>query len=424
MSTRTPGRIRAVGGTADEGSWQERGRACLEALSPLLGVDDPSCWTPAGCTRTSTGQSIAFFSQRLGEVPINRSTRQVVFARHETDRDRLGRLIEIRGDHVPDAVTRLRPEFPILDSPEDVKQLVITEMLRAEPTLENDLHQLTCTHLEKIYLSHSVDRNVELVLAWSAWVQDAPVSAIRPMEQWRVLLDARTGELIEMTSSFVTATGHVRDFSTPEQRQPRPLPVGTEMFPTAITDLVGSVPRAWVGVDSCRGDQVECFAGQSDRTFRGTLIDGELRFDPETSVDRSACRASDDDNQCRERRDAILHAFYYCNLMHHLFYNLGFDERAGNLQRRAEPGLSDPVIVEVFPEDNPILGRVQSEIDGRPSIIKLWRHPDTNRHAALDADIVFHEYTHAVTNRVVGGPAENFPFVIGSAPEPRGLSEG
>jgi extracellular elastinolytic metalloproteinase len=45
----------------------------------------------------------------------------------------------------------------------------------------------------------------------------------------------------------------------------------------------------------------------------------------------------------------------------------------------------------------------------------------TNRHTALDADVVFHEYTHGLTNRLVGGPLNDAAL---EAAQSRGMGEG
>jgi extracellular elastinolytic metalloproteinase len=42
--------------------------------------------------------------------------------------------------------------------------------------------------------------------------------------------------------------------------------------------------------------------------------------------------------------------------------------------------------------------------EGVPPIMNMGLVSSTNRHTAMDADVVFHEYTHGLTNRLVGGP--------------------
>jgi extracellular elastinolytic metalloproteinase len=45
----------------------------------------------------------------------------------------------------------------------------------------------------------------------------------------------------------------------------------------------------------------------------------------------------------------------------------------------------------------------------------------SNRHTALDADVVFHEFTHGLTNRLVGGTRQGHTL---DAPQSQGMDEG
>ena len=46
---------------------------------------------------------------------------------------------------------------------------------------------------------------------------------------------------------------------------------------------------------------------------------------------------------------------------------------------------------------------------------------NTNRHTALDSDVVFHEFVHGVTNRLVGGRLDQTSL---GQPQSRGMGEG
>ena len=41
--------------------------------------------------------------------------------------------------------------------------------------------------------------------------------------------------------------------------------------------------------------------------------------------------------------------------------------------------------------------------DGQSPTMRMGLLVESNRHTALDSEVVFHEYTHGVTNRLVGG---------------------
>ncbi len=48
--------------------------------------------------------------------------------------------------------------------------------------------------------------------------------------------------------------------------------------------------------------------------------------------------------------------------------------------------------------------------DGKRAIMQMGLVTSTGRHTALDSSVVFHEYTHGVTNRLIGGPMNIRPL--------------
>jgi extracellular elastinolytic metalloproteinase len=60
-------------------------------------------------------------------------------------------------------------------------------------------------------------------------------------------------------------------------------------------------------------------------------------------------------------------------------------------------------------------------IEGGSPVMKMGLWESTGRHTAFDASVVFHEFTHGVTNRLVGGGMNenNLDY-----PQSRGLNEG
>ncbi|MBC8165466.1 MAG: M36 family metallopeptidase, partial [Bryobacteraceae bacterium] len=109
--------------------------------------------------------------------------------------------------------------------------------------------------------------------------------------------------------------------------------------------------------------------------------------------------------------------FYWVNLAHDKFYRYGFDEASGNFQqdnvgRGGIPG--DPMLAysqfgvaanSAAQRDNAFFTVNRQFEDGaRPSInMFIFAGNDTNTFAdgSLDAEIVVHEYTHGVSNRLV-----------------------
>lgn len=187
-----------------------------------------------------------------------------------------------------------------------------------------------------------------------------------------------------------------------------PRPIGDPIDPRVT--LPSGFPIFWVrdNSDLAIGNNVIVLP----EAPRGTIQDGILTFDPAQE-------------QGPEQR--ALNAFYFCNLMHDFFYMLGFDESI-NLQQDNSTGngsSGDPLEVTIFKKHNASLGKTISSVDGQKTRMRLFigafLDGETPRHSSLDAEVVFHEYTHAVTSRMVGGSLNNQPFEL---LESKGLSEG
>jgi len=113
---------------------------------------------------------------------------------------------------------------------------------------------------------------------------------------------------------------------------------------------------------------------------------------------------------------SVLHAWVFANKAHDYFYELGFDEAAGNFQTdnfgRGGEG-EDPVVMNIqdigtinnaffstAPEGVSPLTAYGLFFD--PEDLFEEEDPEV-RDSALDGTVVFHEFTHGVTTRVVGG---------------------
>jgi len=178
-----------------------------------------------------------------------------------------------------------------------------------------------------------------------------------------------------------------------------PVPIGEDGF-----------PGPWCAADETSGNYTHATLGDDPaRTYRG-IRDGEtVAFDPRG--------AADDDQK-------VLNIFYFCNYMHDFFYLLGFNEAAGNFQVTNRPGTglgNDPVFARAFAGQVNGTANMLTRPDGRPAIMNMGLVASSGRHTALDADVVFHEFTHGVTNRLVGGRMNASAL---EAPQSGGMGEG
>lgn len=126
---------------------------------------------------------------------------------------------------------------------------------------------------------------------------------------------------------------------------------------------------------------------------------------------------------------ATVQLFYWCNWMHDKLYELGFTEEVGNFQQtnfgRGGYG-TDAIQADaqdrlnfVSPRNNASFSTPADGLPGRMQIY-TFNGPDPDRDAALDAHIVLHEYTHGLSDRLVGG---GMGMVAGTM-QSRGMAEG
>lgn len=218
----------------------------------------------------------------------------------------------------------------------------------------------------------------------------------------------------QQSSSEIVARGKVwtHNPGTNGERQlvefPRPL---TE-YP--IDPLPGNLPETfpfpWVdGVNLTIGNNAVAVIGNTLDSLSGRLDGETLIFDP-------------DEPEGNEQK--VLNIFYFCNFMHDFFYMLGFDEPSGNFQKinfsmRGHAG--DPVLARAHAGAVTGTANMMTRADGQQGLMNMGLMTRSNRHTAFDSDVVFHEYTHGVTNRLVGGRLDARAL---QQPQSRGMGEG
>ena len=105
---------------------------------------------------------------------------------------------------------------------------------------------------------------------------------------------------------------------------------------------------------------------------------------------------------------AATNAFYWVNYAHDVLYAYGFTESAGNFQEnsygRGGAGL-DPVRVMVQSSNGVNNAAMTFPSDGVGPVMTLleWTRTSPRRDAALDNEVVVHEYVHGLTTRLTGG---------------------
>lgn len=401
--TGSPAYFRAEDRSA-RSSLAERALDAVRELSLATGRSDlpPPQFTPDPTVhRTSAGRQIVHLYQHYQGVPVFEGTRTVQF-------DSEGRLVDIVGDEIPippgvdlapqmaagpaaavaarhvaedwkrrrpsDEPAKVLAAFPLPSRPSVLEKPRIEGMIRA--------------HLTLFY------RGTDLALAWLVALSGRPDEI-----EHNVIIGARgrlMGEVLYCSCTTDHAKARALVFRTHPGEEDRvevswPLPLA-ELPAAARGPLPADFPFDWVESNRLKGNNTRSHVGNK-KPPKGSSQDGELVFSasPEEGMDQRA-----------------VNAFYFCNYLHDFFFLLGFDESEQNFQEvnfTGVPGAGDELIVRSFPQRLTRGASISKRADGSSLEIKLGiMGPEGNtRPASLDADVVFHEYAHGVTNRVVGG---------------------
>ncbi|TGJ87323.1 hypothetical protein E0Z10_g1457 [Xylaria hypoxylon] len=126
-------------------------------------------------------------------------------------------------------------------------------------------------------------------------------------------------------------------------------------------------------------------------------------------------------------RDAsITQLFYTANFYHDILYDLGFNEVAGNFQanNNGKGGEENDAVIlssqDTFTTNNALF---VPPPDGQNGIMLmlLWTRSTPRRDCAFEKDVVVHEYTHGLSTRLTGGPANSDCL---DSDEASGMGEG
>lgn len=140
---------------------------------------------------------------------------------------------------------------------------------------------------------------------------------------------------------------------------------------------------------------------------------------------------------------SITQLFYTANMYHDVLYKLGFTEAAGNFEtnNNGQGGLgADAVILNCRSYCCALLKRTTNgslaqdgsgtnnanfatPVDGQAPRMRMyiWTTSTPNRDSSFDAGVVIHEYTHGLSNRLTGGPANSACLTVTEA---GGMGEG
>ncbi|KAK7038838.1 hypothetical protein VNI00_010468 [Paramarasmius palmivorus] len=213
---------------------------------------------------------------------------------------------------------------------------------------------------------------------------------------FEAFVDAHTGELVSVTDFVAKASYRVLPF------QKEILTQGFETL-TDPQDTISS-PLGWhndgtTSTTVTAGNNVITFKGAQTATTSQSSAGLNFIFvqnpnvAPTTQVNVDAARTN---------------AFYIVNTMHDLWYRYGFTESAFNFQNNnfGNGGRgNDRVTVSVQDANGIDNADFSTPPDGQSGRMRmfLWDLTNPMRDGALENDIVIHENTHGLSNRLTGG---------------------
>ena len=232
-------------------------------------------------------------------------------------------------------------------------------------------------------------------LAWHVYAE------VGPDEWYEILVDAHTGELLLRHNLYVFEAQGTVYTEAPDK--------GARQLVSFVGDTTINTAAGWMGTSTVTtGNNVEAYLdtdannapdnnnGTGLSTGHASAANQNFTFPFSTTVDPRTQQAA-----------VVTNLFYYNNIMHDFSYGLGFTETARNFQvnnfGRGGTG-NDSVRAEAQDGSGTNNANFATPPDGsRPRMQQyLFTSPSPDRDSSVDGDVVFHEYGHGISNRLIG----------------------
>jgi Zn-dependent metalloprotease len=220
-------------------------------------------------------------------------------------------------------------------------------------------------------------------------------------EWYETLVDANSGELLLRFNLYIEAAQGTVYTEDPG--------AGGRSLVSFVGDTVINTSAGWMGTSTVTtGNNVEAYldtdANNAPDNNNGTGLsvghasaaNQDFTFPFSTAVDPRTQQAA-----------VVTNLFYFNNIMHDFSYGLGFTETSGNFQTnnfgRGGTG-NDSVRAEAQDGSGTNNANFATPPEGqRPRMQQyLFTAPNPDRDSSVDSDVVFHEYGHGISNRLIG----------------------
>jgi hypothetical protein len=232
-------------------------------------------------------------------------------------------------------------------------------------------------------------------LAWHVFAE------VGPEEWYEILLDAYTGELLLRHNLYLFEAQGTVYIEAPDK--------GARQLVSFVGDTTINTAAGWMGTSTVTtGNNVEAYLdtdannapdnnnGSGLSVGHASAANQNFTFPFSTTVDPRTQQAA-----------VVTNLFYFNNVMHDFSYNLGFTETARNFQVNnfGRGGIgNDSVRAEAQDGSGTNNANFATPPDGsRPRMQQyLFTSPNPDRDSSMDGDVVFHEYGHGISNRLIG----------------------
>ena len=433
-NTGNPSMIASESAPSERGNYIQRALDHMQGIRRALGfaatqpaeyVADPNV------QETSSGAVAVHLQQQYKSIPIFQAAQAVRFSPDGTLKETAGTTVTVAHEK------EVKPKLSVIEGvlraaqhitvPHPEEQTAQDQFRQPRKTRSVDLTgfvpKVVATYSNKpeqpaVLEAGPFGDKIKAGLTWFPLDNDLRLSweviiAMPHYEgQYRTMVDAENGEILycRQILQSVAVRGNVYrvDGGIPREMTDFPRPLTEYGLPIPGT-LPTGFPDGWVTDDRAIGNSVNAHLGDFGNTIQGTIQDGVLTFDP-------------DDPFGDEQK--VLNIFYYNCYLHDYLYLLGFREADGNFQHdNFGRGGAPTDRVDARAHSGEVWGtaNMYTFVEGSSPVMNMGLVASTNRHTAFDSTVVFHEFTHGLTNRLVGGPMNDRAL---EAPQSGSMGEG
>jgi Zn-dependent metalloprotease len=232
-------------------------------------------------------------------------------------------------------------------------------------------------------------------LAWHVFAE------VGPEEWYEILLDAYTGDLLLRHNLYVHQAQGTVYIEAPDK--------GARQLVSFIGDTTINTSAGWMGTSTVTtGNNAEAYLDtNADNVPDANNTTGLSNGHASSSTQNFTFPFSTTVDPRTQQAAVVTNLFYYNNIMHDFSYNLGFTETSRNFQvnnfGRGGTG-NDSVRAEAQDGSGTNNANFATPPDGsRPRMQQfLFTAATPDRDSSVDGDVVFHEYGHGISNRLIG----------------------